>query len=39
MFAACSDIYILLDSYITNVNLPWGKTTGTYEFWVIFVLD
>ena len=37
MFAACSDIYILLDSYITNVNLPWGKTTGTYEFWVIFV--
>ena len=32
MFAACSDMNIAsrVDSYITNVNLPWEKTNGEH---------
>ena len=37
MFAACSDMNILLDSYITNVNLPWEKTNGEHMNFGLFL--
>ena len=40
MFAACSDMNILLDSYITNVNLPWEKANGEHmNFGLFLFLD
>jgi hypothetical protein len=39
MFAVCSDMNIAsrVDSYITNVNLPWEKTNGEHMNFGLFL--